>query len=78
MTPEQCKAARALIGLSQQELADLSDVSVSTIIPFDPRLRSPHNSTLAKLRAALEASGIHFIEENGGGPGVRLRRRLDR
>lgn len=73
MTPEQCKAARALSGLSQADLAELSNVAVSTIIPFEQRQRSPRRSTILKLRTAFEASGIQFIEENGGGPGVRLR-----
>jgi hypothetical protein len=35
-----------------------------------------HRSTTAALKKALEAGGVEFIEENGGGPGVRLRKRL--
>jgi hypothetical protein len=35
---------------------------------------TPQRRTLAAIRAALEAAGVEFIEENGGGPGVRLRR----
>jgi hypothetical protein len=38
------------------------------------RLR-PHASTLAAIISALESAGVEFIAENGGGPGVRLRRR---
>jgi hypothetical protein len=34
-----------------------------------------HRTTLAALKTALEAAGVEFIEENGGGPGVRLRKR---
>jgi hypothetical protein len=34
-----------------------------------------HLSTVAALRKALEGAGIEFIDENGGGPGVRLRKR---
>jgi len=33
-----------------------------------------HGSTIASLRKALEAAGVEFIDENGGGPGVRLRK----
>jgi len=36
---------------------------------------SAHMSTVAALRKALEAAGVDFIDENGGGPGVRLRKR---
>jgi len=74
MTPEQCKAARAMTGLSQDQLATESDVAVSTIIPFEQKQRVPYASTVDKLRAALEAAGVEFISENGGGPGVRLRK----
>jgi hypothetical protein len=34
-----------------------------------------HTSTVSALTKALEAAGIEFIDENGGGPGVRLRKR---
>jgi hypothetical protein len=34
-----------------------------------------HMSTTVALRKALEAAGIEFIDENGGGPGLRLRKR---
>jgi hypothetical protein len=33
-----------------------------------------HGSTVAALRKALESAGVEFIDENGGGPGVRLRK----
>lgn len=74
MTPEQCKAARAMTGLSQDQLAQRSGVAVSTIIPFEQKQRKPYASTVKKLRTALEAAGIDFIEENGGGPGLRMRK----
>ena len=74
MTPEQCKAARAMTGLSQDQLARRSGVAVSTIIPFEQNQRKPFASTLEKLRSALESAGIDFIEENGGGPGLRTRK----
>ncbi|PZX11856.1 helix-turn-helix protein [Palleronia aestuarii] len=74
MTPQQCKAARAMLGLSQDGLAKRSGVAVSSIIPFEKGQRAPRNATLAAIRTALEAAGVEFIEENGGGAGVRLRR----
>ncbi len=74
MTPEQCRAARALRGLSQQELANASGVGIQTLIAFEGGRRQPYARTLAAIRAALEAAGVEFIEENGGGAGVRLRK----
>jgi len=58
-------------------LAELSGVSISTV----KRLEAAEGSlggrldTAHKLQSALEDGGIQFIEENGGGPGVRLRKR---
>ena len=74
MTPVQCKAARAMSGLSQDQLATKSGVAVSTIIPFEQNQRKPYASTIEKLRSALEKAGVEFIAENGGGPGVRLQK----
>jgi len=77
VTIRQVKAARALLGWSQADLARHSSVSEPTIarletldadIPGRP-------STAEKIKGALEQAGIEFIDENGGGPGVRLRKR---
>jgi predicted transcriptional regulator len=76
-TIRQVKAARALLGWSQSDLARHSGISEPTIA----RLESAEGQlggrgeTVEKIRAALERSGIEFIDENGGGPGVRLRKR---
>jgi len=73
----QVKAARALLGWSQSDLAHYSGISEPTIA----RLESAEGQlggrgeTVEKIRSALEKSGIEFIDENGGGPGVRLRKR---
>lgn len=71
----QVKAARALLGWSQDDLAAASGVSVPTIA----RLESVDSdgiggraTTADAIRAALEAAGVQFIPENGGGAGVRL------
>ncbi len=72
----QLKAARALIGWSQPDLAERSGVSVPTIARLetgDGQLGG-RASTAERLRTALEASGIIFIDENGEGPGVRLKK----
>lgn len=71
----QVKAARALLGWSQDDLAAASGVSVPTIA----RLESVDSdgiggraTTADAIRAALEAAGVQFIPENGGGAGVRM------
>ena len=73
----QLKAARALLAWSQQRLAAAADVSIPTIkrLEFQDGPLGGRNVTGTKIRAALETAGIEFIEENGGGPGVRLRGR---
>jgi transcriptional regulator with XRE-family HTH domain len=69
----QCKMARAALGLGVRELADLSEVSADTVVRFEKgdELRP---RTISAIRAALEAAGVIFVDENGQGPGVRLRK----
>lgn len=72
LSPAQCRAARALLPWSQDQLAEASGVAKATIANFELGKRTPYDRTLADIRAALEAAGIQFIPENGGGAGVRL------
>ena len=74
----QIKAARTLLGWSQDDLAEKSKISKPTI----GRLESQDSETLGgraetadALIAALEKAGVEFIAENGGGAGVRLKKR---
>ncbi|WP_209720801.1 helix-turn-helix transcriptional regulator [Asticcacaulis solisilvae] len=69
----QCRAARALVNMKQQDLADASRVSKRTIVNFELDAAKPVPSTLDALRRALETAGVEFIPENGGGVGVRLK-----
>ena len=71
----QCRAARALVGWSQDKLATESKVAKATIANFEANRRAPYDRTLSDLRDTLEAAGIEFIPENGGGAGVRLSKR---
>jgi predicted transcriptional regulator len=76
VTTRQIKAARALLAWSQSDLADRSGVSEPTVARLeavDGELGG-RGATMQKIRAAIETAGIEFIQENGGGPGVRLRR----
>ena len=73
----QIRAARALIRWRAEDLAEKSSVGVATI----RRAELSENETSltavndAAIRRTLEEAGIEFIDENGGGPGVRLRKR---
>jgi hypothetical protein len=61
--------------LIRQELADAARVGVATVRLFEGNGAESRQATLAVLRRAFELAGIEFIDENGGGPGVRLRKR---
>ena len=74
-TPAQCRAARGLIGWNQQELAEKAGVGIVTVHQLEAGLSRPRRATLDVIRRALEAAGVEFIDENGGGPGVRLGKR---
>jgi predicted transcriptional regulator len=79
ITPEQCRAARGLLDWSQQDLAREAEVGIVTVRQLEAGVNQPRRSTLVVVRRTLEAVGVDFIDENGGGPGVRLRvRRLRR
>jgi transcriptional regulator with XRE-family HTH domain len=73
ITPAQCRAARALLEWKQTELETAAKVARKTIADFEGGARVPYLRTLEAIRAALEAAGVEFIAENGGGAGVRLR-----
>jgi transcriptional regulator with XRE-family HTH domain len=71
MTPAQCRAARALLDWSQQQLADAARVGVVTVRQFEAAAAKPRNSTLDVLCRALESAGVEFM--NGSQPGVKAR-----
>ena len=64
-----------MLGWSRELLGKSARVAVRTIIDFERGARRPYDRTLADIRRALEDAGIIFINENGGGPGVRLKNR---
>ena len=76
ITTRQAKAARALLAWSQEDLAQASGVSIPTVkrLEADDGPIGGRADTGAKLQAALEAAGVIFIEQNGEGPGVRLKK----
>lgn len=77
ITPAQCRAARAFLNLSQDQLAEQSRVPKRTLVRFELGEGVPRGTTVEAIRTALEAAGVQFIEQNGGGPGVRLKNRLE-
>jgi transcriptional regulator with XRE-family HTH domain len=72
----QVKAARALLDWSQERLAGAADVSIPTIkrLEASDGPLGGRSETGEKIRTALEQAGVEFIDANGGGPGVRLRK----
>ena len=73
LTAAQCRAARALVRMNQDDLAKAAEVATKTIAQFETEARTPYPRTLQALRMALEDAGVEFMDRNGGGAGVRLK-----
>ena len=71
ITAAQCRAARALIGMSRADLGQAAIVPVAVLMDFEEGARVPQETHLDAIRRALEAAGVDFT--NGSQPGVRLR-----
>lgn len=71
---EQIRAARAWLNISQQELADASNVEVRTIYRIECGFRGATERTLGKIRKAFEMRGLEFIFEGPRPVGLRVRR----
>ena len=74
ISPEQCRAARALLDWSQDQLSKKASVGIVTVRQLEAATHEPRRATLDVIRRALIEAGVEFIDENGGGPGVRLRK----
>lgn len=68
MTPEQCRAARGWLDISQVQLAELANVSQSTVRDFEKGRRVPIGNNLNAMRDALENGGVAFSETGITGP----------
>jgi transcriptional regulator with XRE-family HTH domain len=70
----QLKMARVAVGWGVRDLAKKAGVAANTVTRIENGADAKQ-STIERLQHALEAVGVEFIDENGGGPGVRLRKR---
>jgi hypothetical protein len=60
--------------MTQPQLADAAKLGLSTIVDFERDRRLVSDDAIIAMQTALTRSGVEFIDENGGGPGVRLRK----
>jgi transcriptional regulator with XRE-family HTH domain len=72
VSPRQIRAARALLGWTQQKLADRAPVAINTIRAIEADAPYPKSSTLQTVQKALEKAGVVFLPNDTMGEGVRL------
>jgi hypothetical protein len=79
VTGRQIAAARVLLGIGQAELAEAATISVPTLKRMEASAGAAAGmaNNVRAVVSALEAAGIDFIPENGGGAGIRFRNRAD-
>ena len=70
VTGKHIAAARALLGMTQQQLADAVGIAKHTIVRFETEQNVPHTLTIKALQDELERRGIEF--QNNSDPKVRL------
>ncbi len=76
LSPEQCRAARAWLGWSQEDLAKRANVGLSTLKDFEGGKRSPMRNNLQAMRRVLEGAGIGLLFDGEGQPqGITAPRR---
>jgi predicted transcriptional regulator len=75
MSPAQCRAGRALLEITQTQLATSAGLGLSTVVDYEKNRRQVSAESIESIFQALVRAGVEFIDENGGGPGVRLRKR---
>jgi transcriptional regulator with XRE-family HTH domain len=74
ITTAQIRAARGLLKWTQATLAHRAALSTVTLNLIENDATRPRESTLRAIQAALEAEGVEFLADSGGGVGVRFRK----
>jgi transcriptional regulator with XRE-family HTH domain len=75
LSPEQCRAARALLNWTREQLAEASGVAMRALGDFETGAKTPRPSTLNKLTKALSEAGVALVQIDGTAGGVALLRR---
>jgi len=75
VTSAQVRMARAALNWSVRDLAKAAQIHRNTVTNIETGRYAGDAATLAAIVSALKRAGVEFIDENGGGPGVRLRKR---
>jgi transcriptional regulator with XRE-family HTH domain len=78
VTSAQVRMARAALNWSVRDLAEAAQIHRNTVTNIETGRYAGDAATLAAIVGALRGAGVEFIDENGGGPGVRLRKRPPR
>ena len=75
VTSAQVRMARAALNWTVRDLAKAASLHRNTITNIETGRYAGDSATLETITAVLKRGGVEFIDENGGGPGVRLRKR---
>jgi transcriptional regulator with XRE-family HTH domain len=75
MTSAQLRMARGALNWTVRDLAEATGLHRNTISNIETGRYVGDTATIATIEAAFKSAGVEFIDENGGGPGVRLRKR---
>src|SRR5262249_26878913 len=75
VTSAQVRMARAALNWSVRDLAQAAQVHRNTVTNIETGRYAGDPTTLAAIVSALKRAGVEFIEENGGGPGIRLKKK---
>ena len=75
VTRAQVRMARAALNWSVRDLAKAAQIHRNTVTNIETGRYAGDAATLAAIVGTLKRAGVEFIDENGGGPGVRLRKR---
>jgi transcriptional regulator with XRE-family HTH domain len=75
VTSAQLRMARAALNWTVRDLAEATGLHRNTITNIEVGRYAGDQKSLERIEVVLRNAGVEFIDENGGGPGVRLRRR---